>query len=366
MYVDPDENVEKKRAEFREEIKRNKAVRKHYSDYSDADVESLIDGYALAKARLKVQGNYTTFHHEKLLKEWTGRAWFALCEIQHKKLFDMQCYWRAGEIASLPLIKWSEHFESLPVPILDYEALPDISPQEIDDYIRFLKTPQGEVHIRYSTAEYQNHRSIKESYGSEGGFIPEYYEYHNMLSGNSRLLSLPDMRKEEEDRLFHIALEYNRKQNQKKEASAPPVPQTKYLQRNDDEEIVLAGLLGEKDVAAFIKDLAKWIKEKPDSETDWAMGYLGSCYPEDVPMPAALRWQDALEKAALQHITLKLQETLPVIYEEYQMKKQLGTPIGDVTGDMKYRDLRNFLLQMFDLGEKLDKGEEILPDDIFE
>lgn len=193
--------------------------------------------------------------------------------------------------------------------------------------------------------------------------MPEYYEHHYAVYGNIGLLSLPDIRQEEEYRLIRLAADFNKaKAEEKKQQQAEPqAPQKKTMQYYSEEsKIALAEFLGEKEVAGFIRDLARWVKEKPEFEIQWAMDYLSFCYPEDVPMPAAPRWQQAIEKAALQHITLKVQETLPVVYEEYLMKKQLGTPLGDATKRIRSRERSEHpLVRMLELGEKLDRGEEV-------
>ncbi len=370
MYVDPDKAVEEKRAAYREELRKNEAVWKHFADYDEEDVEKLIDDYALDKAMLKVQGNYTRHHHEGVLREWTGRSWFGLCEIQHKKLFDMQCLWRAGEIGELPGIRWTCDFEHLPCPILDYEAVPDITPEEVADYLSFLKTPNGQATFHYDLGIYQSYATIKTAHFEDKGSMPEYYEYHNVMTGNSGLLSLPDVRTPEEMRLLDLVAKHNKKTDELargKQAPAQPAPQKKWLNyRSDEVKIELAGLLGERDMAAFIKDLAKWMKEKPEWETNWAMNYLSWCHPEDVPIPAALRWQDALEKAVLQHITLHVQEILPGIYEEYQLKKKLGVSVGDVMGEMKYRSDKHPLAVMLEMAERIEKRANEDTEDAFD
>lgn len=371
MYTDPNPKVEEKRAEIRNELMNNKALWEHYAEYKEKDVESLIDKYALTKARLKVLGNYTRRHHEKLIKEWTARAWFALCEIQHKKLFDMQCRWRAGEIEQLPGIRWTYDFSNLEHPILDMDLLPDITPEEVEEYIRFLKTPQGEVWINYGLSEHQSYNLVKQAHFEDKGFMPDYYDYHYMLHGNTNLLALPDIRDENEQRLFKLIGEFGKAHSQaKKQADTQKTeaktPEKKFLNTFSDEaELALAEFLGEKDVAGFIKDLGKWVKEKPEIETDWAMDYLACCYPENVPMPAAPRWQDALEQAALQHITLKVQETLPVVYQEYLMKKELNTPIGDVGKEKRNHTFRNPMIRLLEIAERIEKGENVDPDELW-
>jgi hypothetical protein len=360
MYVDSDPKVEQKRTEYREELLKNDALWKHYDEYRKDDVERLIDSYALNKARLKVQGNYTQTHHQRLIEEWTDRCWFALCEIQSKKLFDLQCLWRAGTIQKLPGIKWSYDFDELAVPLLDYKGVPDITPDEIETYIQYLRSPQGEVDIHYGLFDYQNHDYIKKAHFSkDDGFMPDYYEYHYTVKGNTGLLSLPDLHADEEGRLIDLAMEFNQAKRKSAElvTPQPSAPQSKKSlgYHVSETQLELAAFLGEKDVAGFIKDLNKWVKEKPEFETDWAMDYLSRCYPENVSMPAAHRWQEAIQNAALQHINLKMQEMLPVIYDEYLMKKQLGSAIGYVSKDRQHV---HPIVKFLELGEKLDRGEK--------
>lgn len=234
---------------------------------------------------------------------------------------------------------------------------------DIDHYINYLKTPAGQVWIYYGLNNYQEYTSIRQAHVDGTGHMPEYYNYHYQTFGNTHLLTLPDIREQEEERLIDLAINLNKKRLAAKEKKSN-APAKEYLSYHTDEaKLALAEFLGEKHVATFIKDLAKWVKEKPSFETDWAMDYLARCYPDSVPMPAADRWQDAIQTAALDHITLKVQEKLHGIYEEYLMKKELGTKIGEVKGEDRLRD--HPVVRLLKVGERLDRGETVDPDEIW-
>lgn len=363
MPTSTEESIKAKQAEFKEELLNNEALWKHYSEYSEASIENLIEVYALYKARLTIHGNYTRYHHEYVLEEWTDRCWFALGEIQSKKLFDLQCRWRAGEIDDLPGIKWTHDFGGLGIPVLDYEAIPPVTEADIDHYISYLKTPAGQIQIYYGLNSHQNYDQIRRAHVNGNGYMPEYYNYHYQTYGNTHLLTLPDIREEEEDRLIDLAIDLNKKRIAAKKEKPQPAIKPSVPYHREEAKIALAEFLGEKQMVTFLRDLEKWVNEKPSFETDWAMDYLSRCYPDSVPMPAAPCWQEAIQRAALDHISLKVQEKLPGTYEEYLMKKQLGTRVGEVKGENTKGD--KAILRLLEVGERLDRGEAVDPDEVW-
>ncbi|MEM6737031.1 MAG: hypothetical protein AAGC64_09875 [Bacteroidota bacterium] len=360
--VDPDEMVDAKKAEIKKELLANKALKNHYDAYVEESIHQLIDLYAFYKANFIVHGNFTQFHHKYVLKEWSKRAWFALAEIQHKKLFDLQCRWRAGEV-ELENIIYSFEFEFMKTPILDLKLIEDVNEQDVEEYIHFLQTPNGIAKSYSSTMDYQDHEMIKAAHLNGNGEMPEYYEYHYTIHGNTGLLSLPDYRGEKEEQWIKKGVKYVKKVNKKKKEkdTKPVTPRKKYIAyHKTDVQIEFAKFLGEKDVAGFLKDQDRWKKEKPELTVKWAMEYLSFCYPEPVPMPAAPMWQDAVLQAALTHITEKVQQILPSVHQEYLMKKELQTSIGHVELEhtKKYKPIQ---LKMIEIAKRVENGENVDP-----
>lgn len=358
--IDEEKAVDVKKEEIKKDLEANKELWDFYKEYREQDVQKLIESYALDKARLQVHGNYTQKHHEYVLKEWKERAWFALAEIQHKKLFDLQCRWRAKEV-EVRGFQTTFEFAEPPVPILDLDVISPISEEEIEEYIHFLNTPNGIARHYYSLSHYQDYEDLKKAH-EELGQMPDYYEFHYTVKGNTGLLSLPNIKGKEEQRLIDLAIDFFKKRSKKKVAEAdakPKKPIKKGLSYHTDEvKIALANFLGDKDVAGFIKDLSKWVTEKPELEIQWAMEYLSFCYPEPVPMPAAPKWQEAIENAALSHITQKVAEILPSIHEEYLLKKQLGSPIGYIEREPQRKN-KPFSMLWMEIAQKLEQGEEV-------
>ncbi|MCV9389371.1 hypothetical protein [Reichenbachiella ulvae] len=365
MSTDQKQTEEELQEQFIVELQNNEKIIKHFAEYDEKDVNQLLSEYSRQKAQLKVRGNFTRIHHERVMTEWTNRCWFALCEIQAKKLLDLQCQWRAEQI-ELPGMKWTWQFLFPSMPLLDYEGVPDVTPEEIEGYIRFLDTPAGMATYMYGFDNRHHYETIKEAHHDGSGEMPEYYNFHYQTTGNTMLLSLPDIRGKEEDRLLKIIREHDKateKASPAAKVTESKPPKKHLFPYNHEVQLSVAQLLGEKDMAGFIKDLKKWQKERTESETEWCWYYLNSCFPENVPIPAADRYQDAIEQAALQHITKKTQEFLPVIYEEYLMKKQLGSAIG-YTSRENERESDFPIIHMLEKAAKLDRGEDpdSLPD----
>lgn len=357
LYRDPNHDVELKRAEIAQELEANQELWEAYKEHREPDVQNLIKSYALAKARLVVQGNYTQMHYQKLLDEWNKRAWFALGEIQHKKLFDMQCRWRSGQL-ELDGLETSYHFTNLARPILDIDILPPITEEDLDKYLQFLNSSYGVVNHYYYLTDHQHYDQIKEMHEKSYDGMPAYYEFHYTVCGNTALLNLPNIKGEEERRLILLALERLKENDQNKKPAQ--TSQKKFLNyATSEEKIKLAHFLGEKEVARFIRDLDVWAREKPSFETDWAMDYLSLCYPEPVPMPSASNWQNAIEKAALDHITSKVHEMLPVIYDEYLLKKKLGSPIGYVDTERMRGEQKPVMMVWMEVGAAIERGEQL-------
>lgn len=250
----------------------------------------------------------------------------------------------------------SHEFQYLPVPLMDLDIIPAITPEEVETYRNYLKTPNGTITQYAYYNGYQDHSSIKKSRDADGnGEMPNYYEYHYMVTGNTGLLLLPDLIGQEEERLIDVAWDCMEKWKLMEPVkNAKPVQ--KYLSYySDEEQISLAQFLGDKHVVTFIRDMSTWTKEKPDMEVEWAMEYLSFCYPDPVPMLAAPTWQEGIQNTVLQHITQKVYERLPLIYEEYTLKKQLGIPIGYIEGESP-RKRKPYPVMWIELARKVEKG----------
>ena len=95
--------------EVEEDLTNNPRYKEFFEKYSTSSVKSFIDSYKSGKANWTMWGEtFSAMEQEKILK-YTTIANNKLWEIQQKKLFNLQCQWRA-EAITIPEITISYEF----------------------------------------------------------------------------------------------------------------------------------------------------------------------------------------------------------------------------------------------------------------
>lgn len=315
------------------EMEADERYKEFFSQYHENSVKSFIESYARHKANLEAYGDRTKYSQRNLIAAWQQKAWKCLEEIQQKKLFDRMCQWQAEDIPNPPQIQVTYDFITISKHILDYEGIPRVTPEEVKFYQEYLLAKDNVIELfDHNAYTYQDYREIREHYEQIQATDIEYYDHHNLYTGNHRLLSLPDTRIRKEDVYMQMAIEHSR---QKYQQTHPSKTEKPYLSSEDGEMIRFAKLFNDRKTAIYIKDWMKWINEKPGINLEWAVNYLTDVYPEKVPIKAHADWQEAIYDAAIRHIQTKVSELLPLIYEEYLMKKASGVLIAARAGSKK-------------------------------
>jgi hypothetical protein len=174
------------------------AIQQELQQYRQNTIESFIEGYAKHKVYLVQLKAACKNNIEENEQEWLDNANECLQHIQQKKLFDLQCKWRA-ELITIPEITISAEFEYWEDNIMNCPFLTPISKQELECYKRYLSTQDYE---NDSFDDWQNYEDIKEFYLSQKpdtfNAMPDWYEFHNGETGNGTLLLLPNLRGEKE------------------------------------------------------------------------------------------------------------------------------------------------------------------------
>lgn len=305
---------------IQQEIKQDEGNKEFFEPYEESSVNSFIQQYAHHKSMLITFGSSVKRSRESILDDWQKGAWTALEEIQHKKLFDLSCKWQMGDIKSLPQIDTTMDFKLVGRVILDYEGVPDITPEEIGIYSRFLNS--GIVLEYYSFRhEYQDYDELHEQYNADLKTGIPYYDFHNQLTNNTALRYYGGLRQKKEEEYIQIADDHKPK--------AVPTPEKKvkvkkYLSSSDEDLIKFARKHNEIKLAAYIEEMQTYWREEHDEQAEWAFRYLKDAFPEKVPIAAHENWTDAILNGALAHKQKKIGEFLPSIYEEYLFKKSAG------------------------------------------
>jgi hypothetical protein len=305
-----------------EEIKQSKAYQEFIKPYDNRDVESWMRPYAERKASVLLDFNSTRDqieYHDSLFKSYAEDS---IWEIQQKKLFDLQCRWRAEEI-KIPGIEctwdfhfWSDNIEHCPF-------LEPITKLEVDQYIDFLKATDEAIDYN----EFQNYSEFKENYenNNEGTELPEWYQYHNMLTGNQRLLALPDIRGAKEEYYKDI---WHKDAEAKRTDSSPP---NNFPFYDDD---LCESLFNAIETNEFKKMHGEFYKMKDvieSKEIGDTYYFLSQLY-EDVPVEASSDWRTALLNAETRYVNKKTAQEMTSVFEEYQMKLSLSISTGTTEG----------------------------------
>jgi hypothetical protein len=332
------------------EVSQNPAYHKFSEAFRGGDNSSFINRYAEKKAAVLLDSNPVRDkieYHDQVIKKWAEEMFW---DVQQKKLFDLQCLWRAEKI-ELPGIEctwdfyhWGRHLESCII-------IPHVSQDEVDLYIEFLNSSNDDIENENIFCELQDYCEFKLNYNGDeddGSPLPEWYEFHNSRTGNGVLLTLPDIRGEKEEYYRNIFWEENRDNK---------VIDERPLIIMDDENY--EALMRKIETTEFLRlyrrlnDMNYIINSQ--EEVEEACHFLFNLY-TDVPIEANADWRKGIISAKNRYVNKKIAEEMPTIYEEYQMKISLG--ISGATDEhlMKdkifYESLRKPILE----GRKL-KGE---------
>lgn len=340
---DKKELIEKRKSQIAKEMMVDKRYKDYFDQYNPASVESFIQAYANEKAGLEVNGDYTKVRQQSLIERWQKHAWACLKDIQYKKLFDLACQWHAEEIRNLPDIEMSMDFTTVQKYILDYEALPDITQEEVDFYINYLTEVEDSIEVYPYDKRFSSFKWIKEHYENHGEIGIEYFDHHNTYTGNNRFLSLPDLRSAKEKRYMELGLKDQKEHN----IEDPGKTEKPYLFSDDEEIIKFARQFNDRKFAYYMEDFNNWIREKNDLSIHTALDYLNKIYPDIVAVGSHSNWQDEIYDAAIKHMQNKVCEILPAVYQEYLMKKNAGIIITrekDRKNDDSFRDMFRQLL----------------------
>src|ERR1039458_868833 len=154
------------------ELKTDERFRSFFENYNEQSVQSFINYYATQKTDWVENVRNIRFLEEHKKDEWIILSFKSLGHIQQKKLFDLQCLWRAEKI-KLPGIDVCTDFHIWEENIFFCPCLPAITDDEIAFYIHYLEESSlDEIFSRWDC--FQHHHDIVDEY-KEKKIEPFYY-----------------------------------------------------------------------------------------------------------------------------------------------------------------------------------------------
>jgi hypothetical protein len=207
---------DKQKQEILKDLKKNPKYKKFFAPYNKQTVEMFINSYADSKWRYLKFGEMYLKREDKETSRYKYRAEQCFWQIQQKKLFNLQCLWRAEKI-QLPGLFLCHEFDYWEKAI---KTCPYIDKVSEDDFNLYLEYLNSDYYTYGNDDEYCDWQGvyIYKNCNDDEWFedLPSWYRFYDDRKGSSELMKLPDKRGEKESKYMKIAAT-NRMEIYKKE-----------------------------------------------------------------------------------------------------------------------------------------------------
>ena len=333
--------------EIKEDLLTNPRYAELFAPYHPEAVARFAANYASQKYLWQWRGPQAEFDQADALSRRSETAYSRLWDIQRKKLFDLQCRWRAGEI-TMPGLNCTYDFGAYDAHIENCPVLDAITPDELDLYCDFVRqAPDFDDDVldcyynqpTYLPRDWQDYSGMRlddeeferDTPGPEreGVAPPAWYDFHNTRTGHGYLLRLPDLRGPLEQPYIQAYYAHRHTELDARPAPAPPAdPRPTFLTTAQEEALEYA-LLHQFETPKLRRQQAAYLRqqarEAADAQVEADFDYLKSLDPaETVPLAAAADWRAALRQAVAETKRQQLLAHLPQVYEAYLLRQEQG------------------------------------------
>lgn len=317
-----------------EQILADPRLRELLVGYHPLHHELFLKAYARELNDLYRNGTIYESNLEYLLHQHDKVAYEHLWMIQHQKLFDLECQWRAeqvevpGALLTANFEDWHNHIEECPV-------LTPISPGELELFDRFLAQLTDSEDLRTGNISHmfwlrRRYPGVYEEDEDEEEFTA-WTEFWDVYRGTSYLRQLPDLRGTKEHRYEQAAIDETMRQRLPRPDSDPDAdlrPQVPTW--GDDFDDLVRELLRRFELPARLRQFeTKRQLEDYDASEDrtdlpLALERLQNAGPILVPIEAHADWRQAIIAAGHRHYLSELRAALPRVYDAYCQRETLG------------------------------------------
>lgn len=191
--------------EIIDKLTTDKEILEFYEDFVDYSINSFIWLYASSKVHWHAYGEENVRKAQAIKDDWKIRAMNCLAMIQQKKLFDLQCEWRANKV-TIPEIEISYEFTAWSKSIFDCPFLPPITESDMNMMRQYLQ----ETPLDFTYDAYPFRQEYDEIKNDAQQLPPIYknswYHHHNQCTDNDLLILVyPDLRGAKEKYYIDLA-----------------------------------------------------------------------------------------------------------------------------------------------------------------
>ncbi len=343
--------------QWRKELDENEAINPFFEPYKDGAKKNFLDHYINVKYLFHKHGDTYQKINESRREQWINEAHKQLEAILQKKLFDMQCLWRAEQI-SIAAIKICYDFEMWEKDVFNCPFLDLITEEEVEMYRDFLVQDNLEV-TDLEFDRWQSYDEIKEGNRNveESYLIPEWYEYHNSRTGKGVLLLMGNLRGEKEDFYMNVVDDKERKVKPDQIEYKETLPFFNYM-ANDVIQFFVTTFEDQSTQKNYFEYSKLYLGGDRDAMHYYELlGELNLLH-DKVAVPSHYDFRQALEKGYHRHYLNKIAEHLPIAYEQYLFTKKMGLSIDSDYNKIDAED--NIMIKVRDFYiKKILKGREV-------
>jgi hypothetical protein len=302
--------------QYTDELYTRPCYREFFDQYHPESVHAFIREYARRKAQYRMAEEENTERSEPELK-WRCFAESCLAEIQQKKLFNLQCLWRAEQV-HLDGIQTTADFLPLEFKIFSVPFLSPITEHELNLYLEYLMSVEK---VTDHTCRWQDYDRMKEAYQSHHPEdIPAWYRFYDTALGSTSLLSLEDKKGEAEKQILQ-KVSYGSVPDRASMSDDRPRLEFNYhtleffVYTFENKKIIRQFLHAER----FHPDIDN-NKMLFDS---WNMLLESD---EEIPVSGSGDWKAVLIQTADQYRRKKTAQALTALFKEYNLRLSTGIP----------------------------------------
>lgn len=346
---------------WKKEVDESAAAQKFFEDYKPSSIDYFVTIFLNHKYYANKNEDYYSKAMDEKRDKWINEAHEHLKIILCKKLFDLQCKWRAGQI-ELEGIEICYDFRIWADGIFNCPCIDLITDEEIEMYQKYLLESENDE--SFDEFESQDYENIKAFYidddDDELDFeMPEWYEYHNIRTGNGQLLILPDIKGEKEEFYMGLPREETKNKMEQKAKTNEPKDLTEddnrpYLFYNEDDmERFVAVFESKENIRKYQNYLQISPSNKRDSLNFDHLMYQMDEQDELIPIYAHPDYREGLRISYHKFCCKKIAAHLPIAHEQYLFNKKMGFAIEEDRKVDQHQVIKNIYLKSILKGREL-------------
>lgn len=303
-------------------------------DVESDHIKKFLTAYSKHKARVIEEGDGFTRHIHQMGEEHKKMAWNAYGAILNRKLFILQCRWRAEQVVLKDIAVsydfWYWGRDPYICPFID-----EVTAEELELMKGFLLQPafsRRDLERVDNWQAYDEYVASPEESTNSWNEYPKWFDYCDAHGSDPDWRSLPDIRGQKE----RAYLYGDRDARTTPEAADTSEKETKKDLHYNDKELMaaeLADLLGDMTTAQYIRDKYDARRGQLYPDVDIALMHFEAYHTEKFPVQANDNWGVGLNLATDQFFARRAAEVLEETHEEYIYRK---------ANDLLKKDERNF------------------------